>query len=287
MQIFLKIIYFIVPATAAILLIIGLIEPHLLKIERISWINNSDSTSLDKTARLRLILLSDLHAEFNYVRLSKLIAQIRQAKPDLILFAGDWVGPKRKGTLNKAHKWQIELSKTAASLGVDLLAIAGNHDDEIIRSRLDQPDSGVKLLVNESMLVTSADGSNWQIIGIDDLKHGQPEIPKKLLDVPAARSIIAAHNPDMLLHLPDCPGDYFLSGHFHGGQIWAPGKLEFKLFRREKIAAMGFHRGEFKYGGKTCYISRGLGCVVMPIRLFSLPEMTIIDIEAASSKYEK
>lgn len=265
--------------TAAILLIVGLIEPHLLKIERIKWFKIDSTANTEGSARLRLILLSDLHTEFNFVNLNKLTAQIAQAKPDLIIFAGDWTGPKRNGTLAKANKWRLSLSQTAADLGIPLLAIAGNHDNALIRSQLNQPDSGVKLLVNEAFCINAADSSSWQIIGLDDLKHGQPSIPANLYDIPSSRTLMLAHNPDMLLHLPDCPGDFFFSGHFHGGQIWAPGKLEFKLFRREKIAAMGFHRGEFMFNDRRCYISRGLGCVVMPIRLFSLPEMTIIDLE--------
>ena len=267
-------------AIAVILLIVGLLEPHFLRIEKINWSSRNLEADSEGSAKLRLVLLSDLHTEFNYVKRDKLMKQIHQARPDLIIFAGDWTGPKRKRTLAKADKWQQSLSNTAAELRIPFIAIAGNHDNELIRDHLTRPNSGIRLLVNEAAEITSSDGSRWQVIGLDDLKHGQPKVPDKLHNIPASRTIMLAHNPDMLIHLPDCPGQYFLSGHFHGGQIWAPGKLEFRLFRREKIASMGFHRGEFLYDGSSCYISRGLGCVVMPIRLFSLPEMTIMEIQS-------
>lgn len=277
MQIVLRIISVLLTMTGAGLLLIGLIEPYILKIERIHWRNKSASADTSNVAGLRLVLLSDLHTEFNFINRSRLTEQIKLAKPDLIVFAGDWVGQKRSGPLKRAGRWQEDLSKTAKELGIEILAVAGNHDDELIRNKLMQPDSGIKLLVNEAIQIEAADGSKWQLIGFDDLRHSQPAIPD-LLDLPSDRTIIVAHNPDTLLQISNCPGNFFLSGHFHGGQIWAPGKLEFKLFRKEHIASMGFYRGEFLYRGKTCYISRGLGCVVMPIRLFSLPEMTIIEI---------
>ncbi len=280
MPAFIEIPLILLGSIAAILLIVGLIEPHLLKIEKIYWDSRSSTADSEGSANLRLVLLSDLHTEYNYINRNKLLTHIKQARPDLILFAGDWTGPKRKHTLAKAYKWQIDLVNTARDLAIPFIAIAGNHDDDLIRNRLLQPDSGIKLLINEAAEVSSQDGSKWQIIGIDDLKYGQPGIPDRLKEIPASRTIMLAHNPDMLIHLSACPGDFFLSGHFHGGQIWAPGNLEFKLFRREKIAALGFRRGEFSYDSRKCYISRGLGCVVMPIRLFSLPEITIIEIKS-------
>lgn len=72
---------------------------------------------------------------------------------------------------------------------------------------------------------------------------------------------------------------FFLSGHFHGGQIWMPFNFEFKILRREKMSSLGIYRGKFKLGGIEGYITRGLGCVMFPLRFLSSPEISILEIK--------
>lgn len=284
----LEIFIYILSAVAAALLIIGLIEPHLLVVERIKWQSgNTNSSSgfsqADKilpgqnSKNIRLVFLSDLHTEFNFLSPEQVCGQIISANPDAVVFAGDWTGKENTSQMEKAEIWRALLVETADKLQIPVVAVPGNHDREKTRKWLSDSGSGIKFLVNDTYAITAADGSIWQIHGFDDLKHGKPLISASTI-VDPEQTIAVAHNPDTLLQLNSQQSRFFLSGHFHGGQIWTPGHLEFRFLRREKIAAMGFRRGSFRYNGMNCYISRGLGCVVMPIRLFSKPELTILEI---------
>ena len=90
--------------------------------------------------------------------------------------------------------------------------------------------------------------------------------------------VILAHNPDSVFTVPEKAASLMLTGHFHGGQIWMPFRFEFIMLREEKMPRIGITRGLNYFRGQQLFISRGLGCVSIPLRLFSLPELTIIDL---------
>ena len=83
---------------------------------------------------------------------------------------------------------------------------------------------------------------------------------------------------DIALDLPGSSFDIIFSGHFHGGQIWAPFDLEYRLLRRERLCKAGIRRGLHAVNGMRLYIGRGIGNVVFPFRFLSPPEITVIDL---------
>jgi predicted MPP superfamily phosphohydrolase len=92
--------------------------------------------------------------------------------------------------------------------------------------------------------------------------------------------ILVVHDPDALLHFePETRPDFMLSGHLHGGQMKFPFRIEFCLLRKhDRLPNMGAVQGAYNIGGTTVFISRGLGCGVMPFRFLSLPEATVTEI---------
>ena len=92
--------------------------------------------------------------------------------------------------------------------------------------------------------------------------------------------ILLVHDPDALIHLePSGRPDFMLSGHLHGGQMKFPFKIEFTVLRKtDKLPNMGAVQGSYDISGTTVFISRGLGCGILPFRFLSLPEATVVEI---------
>jgi predicted MPP superfamily phosphohydrolase len=188
------------------------------------------------------------------------------------------------------------LAGAARAAGLPFLAVSGNHDAQVweaigperaaaARRRLEE--AGVVLLDNRCRSVAGRDGTVFLVVGLDDFREGRPSLAQALGSpcagtdpdaVPLSRRVVLAHNPDQVLHLPEGRAGFFLSGHFHGGQIRTPFDLEFRLMRPERMPRLGYRSGRFTLFGYEGYIGRGLGCVVLPLRFRSLPEAAVLDL---------
>ena len=153
-------------------------------------------------------------------------------------------------------------------------------------------------------------GMLYSATGYRDLRYRRAKDARAAMRgaPPNARFRIGiAHNPDFAIELarmrPKDRPDLLLCGHFHGGQIWTPFQLEFISMRTEKLCRRGVKRGLHlitadgfsadqavgspanssaggpaggKDGAQLAYISRGLGCVLFPMRFLSKPEITLL-----------
>lgn len=227
---------------------------------------------------LRILLLSDLHAEHFRVRPSRLLKACSEVRPDLVLFAGDLAG--RSSFIAPGLDLMRQIRDLPSLSGCPFLAVRGNHDSSQTADQM--RGLGIDVLENDAVAVTIRQ-ARWLVIGLEDLKFGRPDAAAAIAKaeeeaIPPERRLVLAHNPDSLLSLQVTEAAVFFAGHFHGGQIWLPFHLEFILLRREKLPRLGFRRGLFVWRGITAYLSRGLGCVKLPLRLFSKPEITVIDL---------
>ena len=227
---------------------------------------------------LRILLLSDLHAEHLRLPHQKLLSACAASRPDLVLFAGDLAG--KPAALPLALALIQKIRSLPEIQAVPFLAVRGNHDDSAAASSLRQ--AGIMVLDNAAAQV-EVRGKSWLVIGLEDLKTGHPDASEALkladqLGLPPERRIVLTHNPDAWLDLPENSAALYLAGHLHGGQIWLPFRLEFYLLRGEKLPRIGHYRGSFIWRGTPAFISRGLGCVKLPLRLFSRPEVNVIEI---------
>jgi uncharacterized protein len=275
---------YLAAAIVLALLVRSLIEPHLLDVVHVKVCLPDQGQPArfmppDTIAPgIRILLLSDLHVEKMFVPARRLLAGCRTLKPDLILFAGDLSSGRA------CTPAAIELFRKIASLpennGCPFFAVRGNHDDPEAADALRS--AGFPVLENDAAVI-NVRGVDWLIMGLGDLVDGHANVPLALeraerLAVRRSHHLVLAHNPDALLSLPEGEAGLFLSGHLHGGQIWMPFNLEFHLLRHEKLPRIGHIRGSFIWRGVPAYTSRGLGCVIFPLRLFSKPEITFIDI---------
>jgi predicted MPP superfamily phosphohydrolase len=148
--------------------------------------------------------------------------------------------------------------------------------------------AGVHVLRNQ-IHVHQIRGRAWQVIGLDDRRQGTLDVDRALGEarqtgLSPRHTLVLVHNPDSLLDLPPGQAAWFCGGHFHGGQIWMPFRLEFHVLRDEKLPRIGYDKGCLKLGDMTGCISRGLGCVLFPLRFFSLPEIVSLEIHVPKNE---
>lgn len=247
-----------------------------ISVRKIPYINKNNIENTD----LRFFFFSDIHAEWCPVTSKRLCNAIRKAhgnKPlDAVIFGGDIVTHFKNASLG--YRYLRNVSECCKDLGIPFYGVSGNHDWALENA---SEEAGFISLDNRVIdLVSHKTGNKVKLAGIKDsgkkhrIWHQMPDCGK---DSPV---ILVVHDPDAFIHLdPDKRPDIMLSGHLHGGQMKFPFKIEFTVLRKsDKLPNMGAVQGIYDISGTTVFISRGLGCGILPFRFLSVPEATVVEI---------
>lgn len=222
----------------------------------------------------RIVLLSDLHVagpDMPPARLARIVRQVNALRPDLVLFAGDFVSDKRTATRHYTTRESI-----APLAGLDpqaiKLAVPGNHDHWRNVRALERELAAVRV---ESLRNEVANAGGLLVAGLDDNYTDHADLPRLLRQFRAMGrgGVVLAHSPD---HFPDLPKGIglMLAGHTHCGQIgWPWGGAPFYNARDRRHSC-----GIVRENGNTLVTSAGLGTSVLPLRLFTQPEIWVIDV---------
>jgi predicted MPP superfamily phosphohydrolase len=228
---------------------------------------------------LRLGFVSDLHLgpTTPWSVLETAFELLRQAAPDVLVLGGDFVF--LEATPAKASA----LARLVASVPApSKVAVLGNHDlwtrHELLEEALMA--AGVELLVNRSVRLP-APHQAVAVLGLDDPWTGAPDAAAALSGAEDAATLLAVcHSPDGLLHLADRGVSLLLCGHTHGGQVatpWGPLVVSHGALTRR------FGHGFFDLAGLTLFVSRGVGSIEVPLRLFAPPDVAVLDLVARAS----
>ncbi len=226
---------------------------------------------------LTLLHLSDLHAGIHLGadRMQQIVRQVNALAPDLIVQTGDMIDISRAYIPPYVRAFR----ELRAPLGI--VTVLGNHDrytgeQEVIRGCRD---AGQILLQNDCQLIERG-GATLALLGIDDPHNWTADDPQPD-DVaaalrpapPAAFKILLAHRPGAWDTAVPRGIPLTLAGHIHGGQLylpgigWSPGRLITK-----------YVMGHFQRGDSQLYVSRGIGVVGVPIRVFAPPEIELFTL---------
>ncbi|WP_019908731.1 metallophosphoesterase [Paenibacillus sp. HW567] len=224
----------------------------------------------------RLVHFSDVHLGFNKDAkdLARLVAHIKEAKPDIICFTGDIVDSFAEDLEDSV----TILAELSAPLGK--YAILGNHDyknTELLTRLLTS--AGFRVLRNQSYLIKQG-GATLAVAGLDDLLHGKPDPQAALQGVPEGTfTLLMMHEPDYADIAEAYPFHLQLSGHSHGGQIRLPFVgAAYTPYGSDKYIS-GLYYTEKK--AMPVYVNRGFGETFMPFRFLCRPELTIITLRRA------
>ena len=287
-QLILIIVLAVLLITAVSLLARALYEPYVLKVTKRKMFPGAKCSDFRKQVLpvdssekpgIRLIFFSDLHADFCRIKPERLISAIKDANSsapiDAVVFGGDICNKYNVTDIGLSYLRKI--SDACKELGIPFYGVTGNHDHGF-EPAADK--CGFESIENKQISMTSrSTGKTVILSGVDDSGR-ENRIWYKVPAVPSdCVSVAVIHNPDSILHFEaDDHVDFMLSGHLHAGQIKMPFRLEFVGLRPDKLPWYDVIEGVFEHNGTTLFISRGLGCNLLPLRLGAYPEVSVVEI---------
>ena len=231
---------------------------------------------------LRIAHLSDVHAgiHMSEEKMRAIVAQTNALGADLIVQTGDMIDISQLYIPDYVRAFR----DLQAPLGV--VTVLGNHDrytgeDAVIRG---VRDAG-QVFVKNGAHVIERGGAALALIGIDDPRNWHADDPQDYDLEPALRltppakdafRILLAHRPGAFDGAAPRGIPLTLAGHIHGGQFylpvvgWSPGRLITK-----------YVMGHFTQGNSQLYVSRGIGVVGVPLRVFVPPEIALFELRRA------
>lgn len=225
---------------------------------------------------LTMAFVTDTHVgpHFTADDLAPTIQILRSAKPDILLFGGDYISESPR-FLEYVEEPLAAMVRTAR---IGAWGIYGNHDLANVRKRIlaaIEP-TGIRLLDNEAIEIETGRGSIW-LIGIDDFLLGRPDIESAFSRVPAnALRIAMWHEGDEAEQVQPYEPFLLLSGHSHGGQVRLP------FLGPVAAPKMGqkYTSGRYDIGRMILFVSNGIGMYRPPVRFNCPPEVVLIRLVA-------
>lgn len=232
----------------------------------------------EKIGRFRVVQISDVHLGLivGKSRLKRILRQVKDARPDILVSTGDLVDGQMDDLETLTDMFQNIPTKYGK------FAVTGNHE---IYAGLDRAlafteKAGFTILRGEGITVSNL----INVAGVDNpvrKRYGSDRgvSEKSLLEkMPRGKFTLFLKHQPVISSESLGMFDLQLSGHTHKGQIF-PFNLVTKLFYR-------MHTGLSKVNGNALlYVSRGSGTWGPPVRFLSPPEVTIIDITYKSIQY--
>ena len=240
----------------------------------------------------RLVQISDIHARSYANRqksLQRIVGIINSQNPDLIVFTGDII------TLDASELESIKeiLKELKAKDGI--VAVVGNHDygiysdpahkrpsGEILSDVIkEEKTMGWNVLMDENMKI-SRNQDSIAVVGVQNTspsRHfpSKGNLNKASVGTEGMFRILLTHDP-MHWEAEILGKDYplTLSGHTHAMQFsllgWCPSRYIFKQYR-----------GLYSEGQQHLYVNIGLGETILPFRIGTPPEITLITLRCRSA----
>lgn len=217
--------------------------------------------------------LSDFHAGpfLDAATVAPVLAKVRAVKPDLIALTGDF--------LTHVADEGVALAAAFAEHGAKHggVLVFGNHD---YRHRREAEIAhafaahGIVALRNAQRVIERG-RKRLVLAGIEDVEEG------KYADLDAALAgrqpdditILLAHHPDVAIDAAPRGVQLVLSGHTHGGQIVLFGHSVLGRSLRSR-----FPVGLTKVGDAWLHVTRGVGVLILPLRVHADPEIALLEL---------
>ncbi|MGJ7916714.1 metallophosphoesterase [Massilia sp. LXY-6] len=219
---------------------------------------------------LTIAFASDFHAgpTTHPAVFDALLEALRRERPDVLLLGGDYI------SFDAANIRGLQGFLQAARAPLGTYAVLGNHDvwngSAEIAAALAA--GGAEVLVNRNLPLPAPFGA-VSICGIDDPWTGAPSADATFDGAGAVR-IYLMHSPDGLWCLQGQRFDLGFAGHTHGGQVVRSNGEPLK--RPSGPYSRAYCHGRFEIAANgPLFVSRGIGCAGIPLRVRADPELVI------------
>ncbi|MBE9511735.1 MAG: metallophosphoesterase [Bacteroidetes bacterium] len=249
----------------SVIIIAGYINAKNPKIKNLDITINKKQIGFDE---LNIVAVSDIHlgTMVNKTKIKRLIHNIKQLNPDLVLIAGDIIDDNIK--VVKHYDLLNYFKDLNPKYGV--YSCMGNH--EYIGRAYNQlgyfEKNGIHMLKDTTIKVDN----KFYIIGRDDIGGKNFSGNKRISLDELTKDIdfkfpvfLLDHQPYKLEKTAEFAVDLQFSGHTHNGQIWPLNYLTGLLFEEDW--------GYLKKKNTHFYITSGYGTAVIPIRVGNKPEI--------------
>lgn len=210
---------------------------------------------------LKIVHFSDLHygSTVNIDDLKKLVKEINNLKPEIIIFTGDLLDNKyniSKDELNSVIKELKKLDSVISSYLIKGNVDKGNNYEMFLNN------TNMTLLNDELELFYYNDNIPIQIVALDkNIENAFSNYNDELY------TILITHKPDNVKKLGDYKPDLILAGHSHNSQIRLP--IIGAIHKIE--GSITYYEEKHIVSDIEMYISGGIGTSVYPFRLFNKP----------------
>jgi predicted MPP superfamily phosphohydrolase len=137
---------------------------------------------------------------------------------------------------------------------------------------------GMRFLRQQSELLKFGNAT-LNLVGVDYQRRGKRYLlGAEMFIQPGVTNILLSHNPDVFPVAAAQGYDLTISGHTHGGQV------NFEILDENVNIARFFTPyiyGRYERGGKSLFVTRGIGTVGAPARLGAPPEVALIRLCAS------
>ena len=211
---------------------------------------------------MRIALLADFHFSHpgDLEVLSTVKRQMIDENPDLVLFAGDYIGSH--DLYDDVSRETLIKSLEALAYPKPAFAVLGNHDNWDSNDAWTRAFTGstVKLIENQIDRIT-LNGFEICIRGLGDIYSGHWK-PIKVPEDCKNMAITLTHDPAGLISPDALIETLSFAGHTHCGQIAFPliGPLIVPTQAPKDMHCGRFHRGQ------SGVVSGGLGSSIVPLR---------------------
>ncbi len=219
-----------------------------------------------------IIQFSDLHSTPDFALNREAAGLLEGLQGDIMVITGDF---RNSAGTSRIAAEGARLVIRPVLQRMPVYAVRGNNDRADTMRLVGQ--EGIRVLENRAVRIREG---LW-LAGWDPYEKGHTSLEKVMAEVPAEEAVIlASHSPDVILEKGYTRACLIVAGHTHGVQIGIPGLPSPIALTR---AGWRYTRGLYKLGGTCLYINRGIGTTMVPLRVYSAPEITVLTLSAASA----